>query len=116
MKVTDTILEQLGGGSIEGALAYCGVKAIGTDEQSGLVKLHTNSFEPGEMWVIEIRYMSGQDLYRVTSYKKQGPHREQKENLDGVFCDQLQSVVEALYDDMLGEYEHTTENSLEGQS
>lgn len=104
-QITDTIIEQLGGKSIDSAFAYCGAFQVGTDDENNLVRLHTNSFSDQQAWIIDIKYQLGKDLYLVTSYKKDGPYRDQKENLDGIFFDQLQSVVEALYDDMLAEYQ-----------
>ena len=87
-------LDQLGGTGLRGALVYMGVKHIvkGRD----YVSLHVNG-KRGEHWVITIT-LDFSDAYTVELTATKGGKVTSLAKQEDVYCDELQSVVEGMYD------------------
>lgn len=90
-------INQLGGAGLHGALVYTGTKHIikGKD----YVGLVVNG-KPGYQWLIKIT-LDFSDTYIVELLASQGGKERQLAQQHGVYCDQLQSIVEGMYDEAI---------------
>lgn len=121
MNLPDTIssmVQQLGGRGLQSAFAYCGAKQItykcaradgeyrrsyrskstpdGIDFDVGL-KMTVNSAKPGLRWEMVVAY-EPDDTYTVWLWQWEHGEGELLDHREDVYCDQLQSVLEGMYD------------------
>ncbi|HVB24078.1 MAG TPA: hypothetical protein VNG51_19225 [Ktedonobacteraceae bacterium] len=93
-------INQLGGGGLRGALVYIGTKHIikGKD----YVGLIVNG-KLGYRWMIKIT-LDFSDTYIVELLATRGDKTEQLARQENVYCDELQGVVEQMYDGAIKEH------------
>jgi hypothetical protein len=87
-------IAQLGGTGLRGALVYIGTRQIikGKDYIGLLV-----NGKPGYKWMIKIT-LDFSDTYIVELLATRGDKTEQLARQENVYCDELQGVVEQMYD------------------
>src|SRR3989442_1781621 len=87
-------VNQLGGAGLRGALVYTGTRQIikGRD----YVGLMVNG-KPGYKWMLKIT-LDFSDTYIVELLASRGDETKLLDRKDWVYCDELKSVVEQMYD------------------
>lgn len=95
-------INQLGGTGLHGALVYIGTRHIikGKD----YIGLVVNG-KPGYKWMIKIT-LHPSDTYIIELIASRGDKAENLDKLENVYCDQLQTVVEQMYDKAINEHNH----------
>lgn len=93
-------INQLGGTGLHGALVYMGTRQIikGKD----YVGLVVNG-KPGYRWMIKIT-LDFSDTYIVELLASRGDKTKQLTHQENVYCDELQGIVEQMYDKAIKEY------------
>lgn len=95
----DETIAHLGGRGLYGALAYTGTRRIQhTDTE---LQLYVNG-KPGWRYVVSIT-VNGADLYDVTMWALRGETKQALGGCQDVYFDELQHVVEQLYDRVMNE-------------
>jgi hypothetical protein len=101
-EIADTIVEQLGGRGLTGALVYVGTSKLILTDDALVCEVNGN---PEHRTLIRIK-LTPMDVYSVTiewSEKKTGILRG-KTHLPMVFADELKAQFEQLYDDHIKEH------------
>jgi hypothetical protein len=95
-------INQLGGTGLRGALAYTGTRQIikGKDYAGLMV-----NGKPGNRWMIKIT-LDFSDTYIVELIAGRGDKVESLDRREDVYCDELQSEVEQMYDRAIKEHNH----------
>ena len=90
-------ISQLGGAGLHGALVYTGTKHLikGKDYVSLIV-----NGKPGYQWMIKVT-LDFSDTYTVELIAARGGNVTQLAREHDVYCDQLQSIVEGMYDEAI---------------
>ena len=106
-QIHEIMLDQIGRG-ITGGLMYTGVKKILTDKNNpNMIMLVTNSAHNRQLWAVEVTYNEGSDMYDCKAVRviKRTGERIIDDECNDIFCDELQTIVEVFYDNMLRDYE-----------
>lgn len=98
--ILSEMIAQLGGKGLTGALAYMGTKQIivGRD----YLGLYVNG-KPGHKWMIKIT-LDFSDTYIVELFSTREHTTEKLASREDVYCDELQEVVEQMYDNAIREH------------
>lgn len=93
-------IAQLGGSGLTGALVYIGTRQIikGKD----YVGLVVNG-KPGYKWIVKIT-LHPSDTYIVELLAFRGKGVKQLAHQENVYCDELKTVVEQMYDNAIKEH------------
>ncbi len=93
-------IAQLGGAGLRGALVYMGTRQIikGKDYVGLLV-----NGKPGYKWMIKIT-LHPSDTYIIELIASRGDTVKSLDKLEDVYCDELQGVVEQMYDKAIKEH------------
>ena len=97
--VSETIA-QLGGKGPTGALVYMGTKHIVVGKD--YIGLSVNG-KPGYKWMLKIT-LDWSDTYIVELLATRGNKTETLASEQDVYCDELQTVVEQMYDNAISEH------------
>jgi hypothetical protein len=102
MNVQETI-NQIGGWGLTGALAYMGAKTrIRFDRANEALYIEVNG-KPGWHYYLCIK-LEGDDTYTVTMTGVRGTTSKELGKATTIYCDELQSTVEAMYDAVMNEF------------
>lgn len=93
-------ISHLGGRGLGGALAYIGTRRIEYSEHR--IRLYVNG-KPGHIWRMTIT-VSASDLYDLELWDLRGDQAGVLGEANDVYFDELQHIVESLYDTAIGEH------------
>ncbi len=99
MDYNETIL-QLGGRGLHGALVYTGTRSLAYNDNA--LHLYVNG-KRGETWMISI-ILDVSDTYTVRLVAENKAAKQLLDSKDDVYCDELQAVVEQMYDNAIKKY------------
>ena len=94
---TQETIHQLGGSGLSGAFAYTGTTKFGVHGDTAVMQVNG---KPGYKSFITIT-IEPNDTYTVKYVALRGITRTQLAEQKLIYCDQLQEVVEHMYDDVI---------------
>ena len=98
--IASQTIAQLGGKGLTGALVYMGTKKIIVGKD--YIGLHVNG-KRGEHWAVKIT-LDWSDTYTVELLAYKGKKMQVLASRSDVYCDELQKVVEDMYDNGIKEH------------